>query len=122
MNTDMMYKLIMNMSIEDLEKLIELKKCTYKTEEETKHDIDYLLKTSKGYISPLRKRLMELENLTDDIPLTLDEINKLSNTSTEDMMNNFIILGEQMYNGLGISEKCFSEYGNASSLVNKNNF
>lgn len=126
MYTDMIYKLIMNTSIEDLENILEgikeLKKCTHKTEEETKQDIDYLLETSKGYISPLRKMLMELENLTDDIPLTLAEIDKLSNISTEDMMNNFIKLGEEMHNGLGISEKYFSENGNASSLVNKNNF
>ena len=58
-----------------------------------------------GDMSPLRKMLMELENLTDDIPLTLAEIDKLSNISTEDMINNFIKLGEKMHSGLGISEK-----------------
>ena len=75
-----------------------------------------------GNVSPLRKMINELENTTDNIPLTLAEIDKLSNINTEDMMNNFIILGEQMYNGIGISEKYFSENGNASSLVNQNNF
>ena len=75
-----------------------------------------------GDMSPLRKMLMELENLTDDIPLTLAEIEKLSNISTEDMTNNFIKLGEETHSGLGISEKYFSENGNASSLVNQNNF
>ena len=111
MYTDMIYKLIMNTSIEDLENILEgikeLKKCTHKTEEETKQDIDYLLETSKGYISPLRKMMMELGNLTDNLPLTLEEIDKLSNISTEDISNNFIKIGEQMYGELGISEKYF---------------
>ena len=75
-----------------------------------------------GDMSPLRKMLMELENLTDDIPLTLAEIDKLSNISTEDMMNNFIKLGEEIYSSLGINEKYFSENGNASCIVNQNNF
>ena len=48
--------------------------------------------------------MMELGNLTDNLPLTLEEIDKLSNISTEDMMNNFIKLGEEMYGELGISE------------------
>lgn len=121
MYTNMIYKAIMNMSIEDLEKLIEMKKCTYKTEEEAKQDIDYLLETSKGHISPLRKRLMELENLTDDVPLSLAEIDKLSSAKEKDVMETLKKLGEQMYNGLGISEKYFSENGNASSIIYQNN-
>ena len=111
MYTDMMYKLIMNMSIEDLENFLEgireLKECTYKTEEETKQDIDYLLGLSKGYISPLRKMINQLKSEADDKPLTLVEIDKLSSISTEDMMNNFRKLDEKMYSSLGIGEEYF---------------
>ena len=116
MNTDMICKLIMNMSIEDLEKFIELKKCTYKTEEEMKHDINYLLETSKGYVSPLRKRLTELENSIDNKPLTLSEIDKLSSTSMKDMEDIFIKLDKEIYTGLGISENFIFNNGYSRDL------
>ena len=104
MNTDMIYKAIMNMSIKDLENILEaikeLKKCTYKTEEETKHDIDYLLGTSKGYISPLRKMINELKSETDYKPLTSVEIDKLLNISMKDIKNNLIKLDEKIHNNI----------------------
>lgn len=65
---------------------------------------------------PLRRMMMKLENLTDDKPLTLAEIDKLSNISTEDMTNNFIKLGEEMHNGLGISENFLFNNGYSRGL------